>query len=128
MAYDNAADTVNVERCRAFALAGDSSAQLGYGLILWSGHNRAPNRAEALDWWRRAARQGNLLAQISLADLLVRKDLEPALRNEVEAYAWQSALGQVQRAGELWQTLSPEQQQRAKQLADQFKSKYVVPE
>jgi TPR repeat protein len=126
-AYDSAIDSASFERCRALAFAGEKSAQLGYGLILWSGYDRTPNRAEALEWWRRAAHQGYLPAQVALADLLSHPELEPALRNDVEAYAWRSALGQVRQASELWKTFSPEQQQRATMLAEELKSKYVVP-
>jgi TPR repeat protein len=126
-AYNSATDSASFEQCRALALTGEKSAQLGYGLILWSGYDRKPNRSEALEWWRRAARQGHLLAQIALADLLSHPDLDPALRNDVEAYAWRSALGREHQASELWKTLSPEQQERAKSLAEEFKAKYVLP-
>ena len=126
-AYDSATDSASFERCRALALAGEKSAQMGYGLILWSGYDRTPDRAEALKWWRRAAHQSYLPAQIALADLLGHPELEPALRNDVEAYAWRSALGQLRQASELWKTFSPEQRQRAMRLAEEFKAKYVVP-
>lgn len=127
VAYKSATDNASFEQCRALAVAGDTSAQLGYGLILWSGYDREPNRSEALEWWRRAARQGYPLAQIALADFLGSSDLDPALRDDAEAYAWQSALGLEPKASALWKTLSPEQQKRAKRLAEEFKTKYVLP-
>jgi TPR repeat protein len=125
-AYDSAADVANFEQCRALALAGERSAQLGYGLILWSGYDRKPNRSEALEWWRRAARQGYWLAQIALADWLAHPDLDPSLRNDVEAYAWASTLGREHQPNELWNTFSPEQQELARKLAEEFKAKYAL--
>ena len=126
-AYWSATDIASFEQCRGLALAGEKSAQFGYGLILLSGHDREPNRSEALKWFRQAARQGYLLAQIALADLLSRPNLDPGLRNDVEAYAWQITLGRGQQADELWKTFSPEQQQLAKSLAEEFKAKYAIP-
>jgi len=46
-----------------------------------------------LEWIRKSARQGNFVAQISLGGLLKHKDVEPELRNPVEAYAWLVAAG-----------------------------------
>ena len=126
-AYDSATNIADFEQCRALASAGEKSGQFGYALILFAGHDREPNRAEALEWFRRAARQGHLLAQIALADLLSRPDLDPGLRNDVEAYAWRSSLGLDHQASELWKTFSPEQQELAKSLAEEFKAKYVLP-
>lgn len=48
------------------AKAGDATAQLRYGFLLYRGVGVAQNRAEAREWWKKAAAQGNASALYSL--------------------------------------------------------------
>jgi len=119
------ADKVSEERtCEAAANAGDANAELGYGLILWSGDQPVHDRRAALEWMRKSARQGDYVAQISLAGFLKHKDVEADLRNPVEAYAWLVTSGDEKGARRLRATLSKPDAARADELASDYKLKY----
>lgn len=125
VAYLHADKSSDALACEAAAKAGDANAELGYGLILWSGDQPAHDRRAALEWFRKSARQGNYVAQISLAGLLKRNDVEPELRNPLEAYAWMVASGDEQGARRLRATFDQSDMVRADQLAADYKAKYA---
>jgi predicted Zn-dependent protease len=54
----------------ASAKAGDAWGQLQAGKLLWAGKGVAENRAQAVDWLRKSAEQGNRDAQVSLQQAL----------------------------------------------------------
>ena len=110
--------------CQSAAVAGDADAQFQYGLILWSGHDRASDHKAALDWLRRSARQGHLLAQVSLGRFLSDERVEAALRNPTEAYAWLISAGELDAASRLKGSFTQAQAQEASQLAAEYRSKY----
>jgi TPR repeat protein len=114
----------DVEACAALAGAGGPNAEFGYALILWSGNNRASDHKAALEWFRKSARQGHLLAQICLGKFLGHPDVEPELRNPVEAYAWWIAAGATKSAATLIATLSRTDSAVARRLGDDYKTRY----
>lgn len=121
------ADKLTEERaCEAAAIAGDAHAELGYGLILWSGVDQpSHDHRAALDWMRKSARQGNYNAQISLGGLLKHKDVEPELRNPLEAYAWLVTAGDNQGASKLRATFNESEAFHADRMATEYKAKYA---
>src|SRR5580692_11036043 len=86
VAYLHAEKVTEERACEAAANAGDANAELGYGLILWSGDQPVHERRAALEWIRKSARQGDYVAQITLGVFLSHRDIAPELRNPVEAY------------------------------------------
>ena len=63
------------------ARAGDSEAQLEFGLMLDTGYWLIKNTQEAVEWWRKSAEQGNTKAQMLmgsayLGGVKIDKDLE----------------------------------------------------
>jgi hypothetical protein len=123
------AEKISEERaCEAAAKAGDADAELEYGLILWRGDQPVHYRGAGLEWIRKSARQGNFVAQISLAGFLKHKDVEPELRNPVEAYAWMVTSGDEQGALRLRATFDQSDMVRADQLAADYKAKYPPPQ
>ena len=122
--YENGSDQ-DVDACATLAKAGGPNAEFGYALILWSGNNRPEDHKAALDWFRMSARQGHALAQIALGRFLSDPSVEQELRNPVEAYAWLFAAGAANHASKLLATLSRPDARLAKQLGNEFKTKYA---
>jgi TPR repeat protein len=123
--YLHADKSPEIRACEAAANAGDANAELGYGLVLWSGDQPAHDRRAALEWIRKSARQGHFVAQISLGGLLAHKDVEPELRNPVEAYAWLVASGGNQGARRLRATFNQTDVATADRMASDYKAKYA---
>lgn len=115
----------DVNACATLAKAGGPNAEFAYALILWSGHNRPEDHKAALHWFRKSARQGYYLAQISLGRFLSDPSTGTELRNPIEAYAWWTAAGATSSASQLLATLSPSDARRAKQLGKQYKANYA---
>jgi hypothetical protein len=125
VAYSHADKSSEARACEAAANAVDANAESGYGFILWSGDQAAHDRRAALEWIRKSARQGDFVAQISLAGFLVHKDVETELRNPVEAYAWMVTSGDGQGARRLRATLSETDAAMADLMASDYKEKYA---
>jgi hypothetical protein len=125
VAYSHADKSSEARACEAAANSGDANAELGYGLILWSGDQAAHDRRAALEWIRKSARQGDFVAQISLAGFLNHKDVEPELRNPVEAYAWMVTSGDEQGARRLRATFGETDATMADLMALDYKEKYA---
>jgi TPR repeat protein len=86
----------NEERARILfekaAERGDPNAEYSLGVFHEEGRGGLPvNLAQAVMWWKRAAKQGQGAAQAKLGIALVRGD--GVTPNIVEAYAWLSASG-----------------------------------
>jgi hypothetical protein len=126
IAYLHADKASEARACEAAANAGNADAEFQYGLILWSGVGQ-PNHDHraALEWIRKSARQGNYVAQISLGGLLKHKDVEPELRNPVEAYAWLVAAGDKQGARRLRGVFNAAEIASADRMASDYKGKYA---
>lgn len=126
IAYLHADKASEAGACEAAANAGIADAEFQYGLILWSGVGQ-PNHDHraALEWIRKSARQGNYVAQIFLGGLLKHKDVEPELRNPVEAYAWLVATGDEQGAHKLRATFNESDAATADRMASDYKTKYA---
>jgi hypothetical protein len=115
------ADKLSEERaCEAAASAGDANAELGLGLILWSG----VDRPTALEWFRKSARQGNIVAQRALGTFLARDDIAADLRNPAEAYAWRMTCGNEEGARKLRGTFSESEASSADTLASDYLARY----
>jgi TPR repeat protein len=126
VAYLHADKSTEERACEAEATAGDAHAELGYGLILWSGVDQPTHdHRAALEWMRKSARQGNYVAQISLGGLLKHKGVEAELRKPVEAYAWLVASGDNQGARRLRATLNESDAAIADRMASDYKAKYA---
>jgi hypothetical protein len=125
IAYDDGSNVQEFNECKAGAVSGDAEAEFGYGLILWSGHDRQEDHAAALDWFRKSARQGHLLAQISLGTFLSHTDVEAPLRNPVEAYAWLVTANALDHASRLKDQFTRAQAAEAERLATEYRSKYA---
>jgi len=115
----------DIATCAELAKNGGPNAEFGYALILWSGHSSPNDRQTALDWFRKSARQGHYLAQISLGRFLSDPSVEEHLRNPAEAYAWWSAADAKKAAAKLLATLSASEAAEAKRLATEFRVKYA---
>jgi len=113
--------------CEAAANAGDAQAEFGYGLILWSAHDRQNDRHAALDWFRRSARQRHHLAQSSLGVFLTDKRVEADLRNPIEGYAWLVTAGDQKLAARLRGTFDEREAGEADRLATEYSAKYRNP-
>ena len=125
LAYWDGAKNAEAETCKSQAEAGGPNAEFKYALILWSGHDRPPDRRSALEWFRRSARQRHYLAQTVLGRLLSDAAVEPKLRNPVEAYAWWIAAGATKSAKQLLSTLNTSDASAAKALGSEYKTKYA---
>ena len=123
-AYSRAKEVEGTAQCRVGAEAGNAEAQFGYALVLWSGHGRKARPREALEWFRKAARQGHLLSRVTLGRLLSSEEAAPDLRAKAEGYAWWVAAGEKDAAASLKLTFSPTESVRAEQLAQQFTTAY----
>ncbi len=126
-AYEDAADAASLSTCLADASAGNKDAQFGYGLVLMSGKGRPSRVAEAVEWFRRSARQRNVLAQVALGRVLSDRRFGIEL-NEPEAYAWWVVSGEKESAVKLWSRLSPESRNRARALAAEYLKAYRADE
>ena len=124
IAYLHADKSADIRACEAAANAGDANAELENGLILWSGDQPAHDRRAALEWIRKSARQGNFVAQISLGGLL-KLNIEPELRNAVEAYAWLVTSGDDRGARRLRANFNESEMANADRIATQYKAKYA---
>ncbi len=122
-AYQDSADAASLSACLADASAGSKDAQFGYGLVLMSGNGRPSRVAEAVEWFRRSARQRDVLAQVALGRMLSDRRFGIEL-NEPEAYARWVASGEKESAAKLWSRLSPENRNRAKALAAEYLRAY----
>lgn len=122
LAYsDGGAD---LRECRQLAEAGNPDAQFGLALVLWSGIDRAPDRKDALDWFRAAARQGHLLSQVALGRFLTVDEVIPELRNRPEGYAWWVVAGERDAAANLRSTFTASELVAGERLAQEFQSQY----
>jgi TPR repeat protein len=120
-AKNNAAEA----KCKQLAEAGEAEAQLGYALILLSGHARNPEPAESLKWLRMSATRGSHLARVALGRLLSDEQmLAPALRDPVEGYAWWVTAGEKDAAALLLTKMPPAQRADAERKAADFLAKY----
>jgi hypothetical protein len=125
VAYEDGTKQEQEVACQMRAQSGGPNAEFSYGLILWSGHDRASDHRGALEWIRKSARQGHLLAQVTLGEFLSHPEVEPELRNPVEAYAWWIAAGETKAAERLLATLSPTEADAARLLSVEYRSKYA---
>jgi len=124
-AYDNGKDIESLMRCRSEAEAGNAEAELGYALILWSGHNQENDKSEALKWFRKSARQGHWLAQLALGTFLSHEKAPAEFRNRPEGYAWYITAGDTEAADRVRAQLSPAEIRKAEKMAEEYKAKYV---
>ncbi len=124
VAYDDGTKRQEAAACEVRARSGGPNAQFSYGLILWSGHDRRSDHRAALEWFRKSARQGHLLAQVTLGEFLSHPEVEPELRAPVEAYAWWKAAGETKAAERLLATLSASDADAAKLLSVEYRTKY----
>jgi hypothetical protein len=126
VAYLHADKSTEKRTCQTAANAGDAHAELGYGLILWSGVDQPTHdHRAALEWMRTAARQGNYVAQISSGGLLKSKGVEAELRNPIEAYAWAVTAGDEKSVQRLRAGFNQQEAARADELATEYKSQYA---
>jgi len=102
VARSQSVDNLSFDRKLELARAGNQDAQIAVALAYESGTDVKPNGAEAADWYRKAADQGNLEATFRLARVFsrgavgVNKDPEGAAklyetaaqRGHVEAQNW----------------------------------------
>ncbi|ODB84251.1 hypothetical protein A3195_08235 [Candidatus Thiodiazotropha endoloripes] len=122
-AYWDASLIIKQEKCRKIAEQGNDEAQFGYGLILLGGHDRVSKPNEAFEWFIKSAKQGNHLAQTILGRMLSDSRFGVPL-NLPEAYAWWAVSKNIKSANELWLRLTPEQQEKAKELEKIYASTY----
>jgi hypothetical protein len=127
VAYWHVERTLELHFCEAAANAGDADAEFGYGLILWSAHDRRSDRRAALDWFRKSARQRHHLAQSSLGVFLTDKRVEADLRNPIEGYAWLVTAGDKKSAARLRGTFDEHEAEEADRLASEYSAKYMNP-
>ncbi len=123
-AYNDTTASASLKTCAAQAEAGDADSQLGYGLVLWSGHGREARYKESIDWLRRAARQGNAIARSALGRFLTDPRAPTEVRNLSEGYAWWVAGGSTEAAADLRQRLSPAELALGEKLSNEFAAKY----
>jgi TPR repeat protein len=124
VAYRDATKTTEFNECERAAIAGNAQAEFGYGLILFSGHDRKNDRAAGLDWLRKSARQGHRLARTTLGGFLSRLPSDDPLSNLTEAYAWFTLTGATKAASDLTTRMTPRQVDDAQKLAAEYLAKY----
>jgi TPR repeat protein len=125
VAYWDGSKLEDLSKCRNAAEAGDAAAECGYGLILWSGHDREEDHAGAVEWFTKSARHGYRLAQVILGAIFSRKEFPIELRNLVAAYAWFVTAGDTEAAERVKSQLNQAQYAQAKQLATEYRAKYA---
>jgi TPR repeat protein len=124
VAYRDNAKTSELVACETSAKTGDADSEFGYGLILFSGHDRTNDRASGLDWFRKGARQGQPLARAILCSVLTRDQIGKGLTNPLEAYAWCSISGSAKRASEIKEGMTAPEAEDAERLASEYLAKY----
>jgi TPR repeat protein len=86
------ADSDTVDGVGKSAAAGDATAQNSIGLMFASGEGVLKNVLEAREWFRRAAHQGDAVAQFNLGNLCHPASLSPLLGGvpeaRIESYMW----------------------------------------
>jgi TPR repeat protein len=120
LAYWDSAALKELQKCVCDAVAGDANAQFGYALILWSGQGRDSHRADALEWFRRAARQGHLLSRVALGRYLTIEEVSPVLQNKAEGYAWWLVAGESDSAAGLKQRMTSTEITEGERMAKEF--------
>jgi TPR repeat protein len=123
-AYQSETAQASLSACRQNAESGNSGAEFGYGLVLWSGHGRQAQPKESIECFRRAAKQGHLLARVVLGRFLTDDQAPQEIRNLAEGYAWWLVGGEKDAATELKRRLSPSELAKGEQLAKEFAAKY----
>ena len=123
-AYWNGKDAENFTKCEAMATKGEANDEFDYGLILWSGHDREPNRGKAFEWFKKSACQGYLMAQIALGSFMSHEESDPAFQNLPEAYAWFRTAEALEAANRVLSRLNGDEIQKAKKLAGEYEAKY----
>ena len=124
-AFDDGSDKSSFVACEVQATSGDRKAQFGFAQILMFGVGREHHGEQAVDWYRRSAKQRYFLAQVVLGRLLSDKRFAVDL-NEVEAYAWWSVSKDTSANAELWSRLNAEQREAAVKLANEYVTKYAA--
>jgi TPR repeat protein len=124
VAYWDATKSNELAACETSAETGNAEAEFGYGLILFSGHDRSNDRASGLDWLRKSARQGHPLARGMLCEVVYREQVGKTLLNPVEGYAWCSVSGSEKRASEIKIRLTALEAEDAERLAAEYLTKY----
>jgi len=124
LAYWDNAKTDELKACETSASAGKADSEFGYGLILFSGHDRTNDRASGLDWFRKSARQGYPLARGILCSVLTRDQIGKGLTNPLEACAWCSISGSPKRASEIKTGMTAQEAEDADRLASDYLAKY----
>jgi TPR repeat protein len=124
VAYQDGTKSTELDECQRAAVAGNAQAEFGYGLILFSGHDRKNDRAAGLDWLRKSARQGHRLARTTLGGFLSRLPSDDPLSNLTEAYAWLTLTGATKAASDLAARMTPRQVDDAHKLAAEYLAKY----
>ena len=122
--YSNTTATIQLQDCRAAAERAEPEAEFGYGLVLWGGHDRAPQPREAIEWLRRAAKHGHLLARVMLGRFLTDPEAPQTVRNLPEGYAWWLVAGEKDAAARLKPLLSQSELASGELLAKDFALKY----
>ena len=123
IAYWDAMVTAIYPECQAAAVAGDPEAQFGYAQILWSGHGHETHREQAIEWYRKAAKQGHRFAQLALGRFL-SDERSPVVRNPIEAYAWYAVLDERTAMQRVASTLSGPALEKALVLASEYIASY----
>jgi len=124
VAYWDSAKTSELVACETAAKTGDADSEFGFGLILFSGHDRTNDRASGLDWFRKSARQGHPLARGILCTVLTRDQIGKGLTNPLGAYAWCSITGAEKRASEIKAGMTAIEAADAERLASEYLAKY----
>lgn len=124
VAYRDGTKANEFNECERAANAGNAQAEFGYGLILFSGHDRKNDHAAGLDWLRKSARQGHRLARTTLAGFLSRLPSDDPLSNLPEAYAWFTLTGATKAASDLTARMTPHQVDDGQKLAAEYLAKY----
>ena len=124
VAYWDNAKTSELTACETSAKTGRADSGFGYGLILFSGHDRTSDRAFGLDWFRKSARQGRPLARGILCSVLTRDQIGKDLTNPLEAYAWCSISGSPKRASEIKAGMTALEAKDAERMASDYLAKY----
>jgi TPR repeat protein len=123
-AYWDGTSSANLDECLRLAKSGDPGSEFRYGLLLWTGHDRASQPKEAALWLRRAAEQGYLLARVTLGRLLSDSETPPDVRNLPEGYAWWVVGGENDAAAKLKHRLTASELAKGEQIAKEFAVEY----